>query len=370
MVGRPGHQPERARCAVAVALRCTTRPCPSGHLVEGIPFVRKSVVVPALVALGTCLSTVAPAAGAPASAAQTVRAVFIGDSYTANFGVGPARRLPLLCFRADENYPAKTVKALAAEGVTLDVQADVSCGGAEIHHVWEPQKLATGPVTPQKNALRADTQLVVGSLGGNTAGFAPIMKQCSERLRGPEGQLLSVEPVDPGSPAAACHEFFQDGAGADWLEDRFETVRQHLRRMFAEIGQAAPQADVVLVGYPRIVPEDVSACLAPIPGGTEKPLADITPDALKFLDTEVQRPLNDIMKSEAQAADAAFTDIYAQSGAHTACSGAQRGVGAMLERSEVSLLLRRLPWFVHPNRTGRDLQATLVAQTVKQITAD
>ncbi|GAA2327318.1 hypothetical protein GCM10010246_06410 [Streptomyces cuspidosporus] len=43
--------------------------------------------------------------------------------------------------------------------------------------------------------------------------------------------------------------------------------------MFSEIHEAAPGADTVLVGYPRIVPEDTSACLEPIPGGTEKPLA-------------------------------------------------------------------------------------------------
>ncbi|WP_346172943.1 hypothetical protein [Streptomyces cuspidosporus] len=27
-----------------------------------------------------------------------------------------------------------------------------------------------------------------------------------------------------------------------------------------------------------------------------------------------------------------------------------------------------LPWYVHPNRTGRDLQAELVAETIKHIT--
>ncbi|MEU1662518.1 SGNH/GDSL hydrolase family protein [Streptomyces sparsogenes] len=333
--------------------------------------MRKSVVVSALVALGTCLSTAAPAASAPsvaAPSAEAVRTVFIGDSYTANFGIGPVGTTPALCFRATDNYPAVAVDELAQEGVPLDVQADVSCGGAQIHHVWEPQDLLQGAAEPQKNALRPDTQLVVGSLGGNTVGFARIMKQCSERLRGSEGTLLPADPVDEDSPASGCSDFFQNGAGADWLDERFLTVERDLRRMLSEIHEAAPGADTVLVGYPRIVPEDTSACLEPIPGGTEKPLADIEEDALKFLDKEVQEPLNDLMEREAQAAGASFVDIYHQTGTHTACGGEQRGVGAMLERSEVRFLGLPLPWYVHPNRTGRDLQAELVAETIKQIT--
>ncbi|MGY0056674.1 SGNH/GDSL hydrolase family protein [Streptomyces sp. LZ34] len=317
------------------------------------------------------MSAATPAAGAPTAAApsaEAVRTVFIGDSYTANFGIGPVGTTPALCFRANDNYPAVAVGELAEEGVPLDVQADVSCGSAQIHHVWESQDLLQGTVVPQKNALRPDTQLVVGSLGGNTVGFARIMKQCSERLRGSDGVLLPADPVDEDSPASACREFFQHGAGADWLDERFLTAERDLRRMFREIRETASGADTVLVGYPRIVPEDTSACLEPIPGGTEKPLADINEDALTFLDKEVQAPLNDLMEHEAQAAGASFVDVYHQTGAHTACGGEQRGVGAMLEKSEVSLLGLRLPWFVHPNRTGRDLQAGLVAETIKKIT--
>ncbi|MFF9507421.1 SGNH/GDSL hydrolase family protein [Streptomyces sp. NPDC014724] len=327
--------------------------------------MRKSVIVAAFVALGTCLSAVAPAAGAPA---EPVRTVFIGDSYTANFGIAPTHHSAPWCFRALDSYPAVAVDELAEEGVDVDVQADVSCGGAEIRHVWEPQQLVDGTsAEPQRNALRADTQLVVGSLGGNTVGFAPIMKQCSDRLRGFEGVLLPAAPVDEDSPAADCAEFFEHGDGATWLKERFATVEKDLRRMFKEIHEASPHAKTVLVGYPRIVPEDTARCLNAVPGGTEKPLADIKQDALKFLDRKVQEPLNDLMDREAQAAGVTFADIYHQSGAHTACDGYRRGIGAMLEPSEVDALGMRLPWYVHPNRTGRDLQALVVAETITNV---
>ncbi|MFE6976001.1 SGNH/GDSL hydrolase family protein [Streptomyces sp. NPDC057682] len=329
--------------------------------------MRKSVIVAVCAALGTGVSAMTPAAGTPAASAPAVRTVFIGDSYTANFGIAPTTA-PSGCFRAVDNYPAVATGLLAAEGVPLDVQADVSCGAAEIHHVWTPQELLGDAVAePQKEALRPDTQLVVGSLGGNTVGFAPMMKQCSRQLRGLAGALLPVQPVDRNSPASECADFFENGDGAAWLRDRFTTVRTDLRRMFAEIRAQSPDATTVLVGYPRIIPEDTTKCLAAIPGGFRKPLADINQEALKFLDKEVQKPLNDLMDSEARAAGAAFVDIYDHSGTHTACDGEQRGIGAMLELSEAKLGLARLPWFVHPNRTGRDLQADLVARAVEEL---
>ncbi len=45
-----------------------------------------------------------------------------------------------------------------------------------------------------------------------------------------------------------------------------------------------PDAKPVLVGYPRLVPEDTNKCLTPAPGQTEPPLADIPQDAMPVLD--------------------------------------------------------------------------------------
>ncbi|WP_393059699.1 SGNH/GDSL hydrolase family protein [Streptomyces sp. LN549] len=330
--------------------------------------MRKTSVA-ALVTLGLCVSAAVPAAvAAPAAApaAAPVPTVFIGDSYTANFGISPAGT-PATCFRATENYPAKAAEQLASAGTPLDVQADVSCGAAQIHHVWRPQPLppfGLESVPAQITALKPDTKLVVGSMGGNTLGFANIMKQCSERLRGNEGLLLPAEPVDASQPASECATFFKGEEGADWLNHQFGTVFGDLHHMIDEIKQESPDARIVLVGYPRIVPADTTKCLSNIPGGTEKPLADIEQDALKFLDTGVQKPLNDLMKEVAEDAGAAYTDLYSQTGSNTACDGARRGIGAMLETSEAEFSGIKLPWYVHPNRTGRDIQAAAVADTI------
>ncbi|MCX5399115.1 SGNH/GDSL hydrolase family protein [Streptomyces sp. NBC_00102] len=328
------------------------------------------VVAPAALPVVVPASPVVAPAALPVvvPAAAPVETVFIGDSSTANFGIAPTRG-PAECLRSAENYPVKVVERLASAGVRLDVRADVSCGGARIRDVWEAQSFSpsgAAGVAPQESAVGPDTGLVVGSLGGNTAGVASILKQCSQRLRGDEGLLMPADPVDASSPPSECAAFFGNGrAGQEWLAARMAAVRQDLGRMFDRIGAQAPNARVVLVGYPRLVPADTARCLAEVPGGSEKPFADIGQDALEFLDAGVQRPLDALMREAAEEAGATYVDLYASTGSTTGCDGARRGIGALLEGSEVRFGDRELPWYVHPNRTGRDLQAAGVAEAIE-----
>ncbi|MEV4937841.1 SGNH/GDSL hydrolase family protein [Streptomyces zaomyceticus] len=328
----------------------------------------------AAVALGSCLALAGPATIAGAAPADPVPTVFFGDSYTANYGIAPFHQDDpnrFFCFRAKENYPTVATRRLADKGVTLDVQSDVSCGGAVVRHFWEEQETFPGTdlkVPAQQDALKADTQLVVGSMGGNTLGFTRILKQCSAKLRAPENALLPGTPVDEDEPAAKCAEFFGSGDGKQWLDDRFEQVGWELEELLDRMAYFSPDAKRVLVGYPRLVPEDIDKCLTAAPGQTELPLADIPQDALPFLD-QIQKRLDDVTKKAvADAEDGAeFVDLYAVTGGNTACDGADRGIGGLLEPSQVSVLDTTLPWYAHPNEKGRDLQAQQVADKVEGI---
>ncbi|MFF2523576.1 SGNH/GDSL hydrolase family protein [Streptomyces liangshanensis] len=334
------------------------------------PVVRR--LTAAAVALGSCLALAGPATIAGAAPADPVPTVFFGDSYTANYGIAPANHEGsgrFFCFQAKENYPAVATRRLADAGVTLDVQADVSCGGALAHHFWEKQELpfGLGELPPQQEALKPDTQLAVGSMGGNTVGFNRILKQCSDKLRGEEGALLPGTPVDEDVPAAKCGEFFTSGDGKGWLDDRVERVGWDLEELLERLAYFSPDAKRVLVGYPRLVPADTSKCLTPAPGQEELPLADIPQDALPVLD-RVQKRLDDAMKKAVADIDggADFVDLYANTGGNTACDGADRGIGGLLEPSLLDLG-QKLPWYLHPNEKGRDVQAEQVADKVGQL---
>ncbi|MFE7584535.1 SGNH/GDSL hydrolase family protein [Streptomyces gardneri] len=325
----------------------------------------------AAVALGSCLALAGPATSAGAAPADPVPTVFFGDSYTSNYGIAPLNHegeARYFCFQAKENYPAVATRRLKDKGVTLDVQSDVSCGGALAHHFWEKQELPfnLGDLPPQQDALKPDTQLAVGSMGGNTVGFNRILKQCSDKLRGEEGILLPGTPVDEDTPAAKCREFFESGDGKEWLDDRFEQVGWNLEELLERIQYFAPAAKPVLVGYPRLVPADTTKCLTAAPGQTELPFADIPQDALPVLDG-IQKRLDDVIKKAAADAGADFVDLYAATGANTACDGADRGIGGLLETSQVELLGTKLPWYAHPNEKGRDLQARHVADKAGEV---
>ncbi|MGW4869608.1 SGNH/GDSL hydrolase family protein [Streptomyces chartreusis] len=221
-------------------------------------------------------------------------------------------------------------------------------------------------VPPQQDALKYDTQLAVGSMGGNTLGFNRILKQCSDELR--NHPLLPGEPVNGDEPAAKCGEFFESGDGKQWLDEQFEQVGFDLGELLERIGYFAPDAKRVLVGYPRLVPEDTTKCLTPAPGQTELPFADIPQDALPVLD-QIQKRLNDAMQKAAADVEggADFVDLYAQTGGNTACDGTDRGIGGLLEDSQVELLGTKIPWYAHPNEKGRDIQAEQVADTIEEI---
>ncbi|MFB7411433.1 hypothetical protein ACFCZ2_30065 [Streptomyces sp. NPDC056202] len=76
---------------------------------------------------------------------------------------------------------------------------------------------------------------------------------------------------------------------------RPERVGVELEELLDRIGYFAPDAKRVLVGYPRLVPEDTTKCQTAAPGQTQLPLADIPQDALPVLD-QIQKRLNDTMK--------------------------------------------------------------------------
>ncbi|MFF2073389.1 SGNH/GDSL hydrolase family protein [Kitasatospora sp. NPDC058162] len=220
-------------------------------------------------------------------------------------------------------------------------------------------------VPPQQDALNGGTKLVVGSMGGNTLGFTSILKQCSDKLR-TKGSLMPGEPVDGDQPAATCREYFESGDGKQWLDQRFEQVGWDLEEMFDRIAYFAPDAKPALVGYPRLVPADTTKCQTPAPGQTELPFADIPQDALPFLD-QVQKRLDDVMRKSAVDADAGFADLYPHTGSNTACDGANRGIGGLLEPSQLKFGDTTLPWYAHPNDKGRDTQARLVAAKIEQV---
>ncbi|MDQ3466096.1 MAG: SGNH/GDSL hydrolase family protein [Actinomycetota bacterium] len=252
----------------------------------------------ALSVAASCTATVpelAPSPARPRTPAPPPPAyshyVALGDSFTAGPGI-PRQVGAEGCGRSGRNYPS-----LLAERLDVESFTDVSCNGADTTHLRGAQRTGDGRVVPQLGALTRNTDLVTLGIGGND--FAVF------------GQLVTLCPLVRGAdPAGApCRAFFgQDGADA--LLDSVPRLRDRLVRALSQIMRRAPGADVVLVGYPRIVPVR-GTC----PG--QLPFAERD---YRYAD-RVERALNATLRRAAQSQGAVYVDTFGPSRGHDVCAG-------------------------------------------------
>jgi lysophospholipase L1-like esterase len=207
--------------------------------------------------------------------------VALGDSFTAAPGVLPAvKGTP--CQRSTRNYPRLLAERL---GVRL---TDVSCVGADTSHLTRPQRLGGRRVRPQLAALRDSTDLVTVGLGGNDLGlFARLVLGC-------------LREESAGSP---CDE----PGGAAFRADLAE-IETRVTGAIDRVQAAAPEAVVVVVGYPQLVPERGVCQLLPM-------------DAARYpVMRAVNAGLSAAVARAATAAGATYVDVLAASEGHDVCS--------------------------------------------------
>jgi lysophospholipase L1-like esterase len=148
----------------------------------------------------------------PAAAAGPVYAA-LGDSYSSGVGTGNYTSESGSCRRSNQGYPALWASQHAASSFTF-----VACSGAK-----------TGDVlNNQLGGLSAATTLVTITIGGNDAGFTTVLTNC---ILGSDSGCKSA--VD------SAKAFAQN------------TLPGLLNNVYNQISAHAPNARVVVLGYPR-----------------------------------------------------------------------------------------------------------------------
>ncbi|MGW1372845.1 SGNH/GDSL hydrolase family protein [Streptomyces sp. NPDC002446] len=324
----------------------------------------------ALAVVGAALP---PAAAAPAPAVDRPQYVAMGDSYSAGVFVRPWNDTYADndgCGRSGRNYPHQVAARL---GYDL---TDVTCGAAEVvDGILEPQpsEKVLGPPTipppggwdalaPQIDALSRDTDYVTVSIGGNSLGFGPIMTQCLK--------LGLFAPLQQ-----PCTDYYTgDGAGAAWLEDRFDQLDADFGRMMARIRATARHAKIAVVGYPAVV-ADPSGCRY----GHWNQLGTIAKRDMPWVDGLEQR-LNGLLEKQARDHGTDYVDTYSTSVDHGVCESVDTkwmyGIkddltGDGEQTDPPTDLCRAVPGrgeactFVHPNARGLDNQAREVLKALR-----
>jgi lysophospholipase L1-like esterase len=216
--------------------------------------------------------------------------VALGDSYTAGPLI-PDVDAAAGCFRSTHNYPA-----LLAAQLQISLFVDVSCSGADTTNMTSPQTTPLGVVPAQLDALSPGTDLVTVSIGGND--FSVF------------GQLVTVCPAvraeDPDG--APCRRHFHTDSG-DVLREDLRQTRGLVDAVVTEIGSRSPEARIIVIGYPRLVP----------PHGT-------CPDILPFADGDfayvdgIEHMLNGTLRHAAHSHHVQYINVYRASYGHDACS--------------------------------------------------
>lgn len=190
----------------------------------------------------------APVAAAPGPPVGEIRVVSIGDSFMAGNGAtnyyegqgpgfpdsggprvpGPGRN----CYQSYSSYPWQYVQMLEDAGLPAAIW-HAACGGA-----WTNDLLPQWQTVPEE--WRSSAGLVLISAGGNDAGFGDLVAHC----------LLSL----PGGD-----ECDQDLAEA---EAAIDGIVERLRGAAGQIADDAPQAQIVLVGYPLLASPAKQRCLS------------------------------------------------------------------------------------------------------------
>lgn len=272
-----------------------------------------AVAVVATAILGLALA--AQAAAAP------LRYVALGDSYSAASGVLPPDLLaPPQCLRSVRNYPHVIARTTGAQ------LTDVTCGAAETNDFFEPQYFG---VAPQLNAVKADTELVTMTIGGNDSGvFINAILSC-----GSAGLLT----LGQGSPC-------KDRYGSSFEDTIRTTTYPALVEALGAVRDKAPDARVAILGYSWIMP--------PTGGCFDKmPVAEGDVPYLRG----IQATLNDAVRRAAAATGATYVNLNKVSEGHDACQPiGVRWVEPVLQGTNAVI--------VHPNALG---EYGMAAQAMK-----
>ena len=266
---------------------------------------------------------------APGQTEPVVEYVALGDSYASGEGVDPYTsdtKKRFGCHRSTRAYS----ELVRATGVTLRrrsfacsgaVTANVGLLGSDGSITGKIQRTSEGAIQLDR-LTEADWRqvgLVTITIGGNDARFEPVLAECT---------------------VVACER----GRRAERIERRVTNLLpSFLARTYAAIARRAPQATVVVVGYPRLFPGP----------GQAQPLcfANKLPRVRQLFLNRVSSQLRDVIARRTRRAGFFFLDVAPTFAGHEPCGPKDDwifGLSRGLDRGVVSVKS------YHPNRDGQE----------------
>ncbi|MGW6202356.1 SGNH/GDSL hydrolase family protein [Streptomyces sp. NPDC055089] len=269
-------------------------------------------------AIGLVLAAATLTPSGSAGAADSYEWAALGDSYTAGVFVGEP--LPALgdasrdgCDRTSDAYPGLVERELAEFPPGRPVLlTNVSCGNATINDIARTRQSPISPVQPPADGWSAvDTQIeraklgdqtdvITIGVGGNSLPFGGMLLTC----------------LTQGGIGQSCRDHYTNPPeGEESIDEKLARVQDEYIEMLAHVHQAAPNAKVITVGYPAVLPDNASDC-------NRLSLSELGPIAhsdINWLRDDVLKQLNGTIKRVTEFFGDRYADVYASSVGHDAC---------------------------------------------------
>jgi lysophospholipase L1-like esterase len=241
--------------------------------------------------------------------------VALGSSFAAGIGLGPREPgSPLVCMRSTGGYPQRLARM---SGLSL---VDMTCSGSTTEHILRGGQLFLGP---QIAAIGPATRWVTVTSGGNDVGYIGDLVLAGSGA----GRLLARLGKKGPKPLA---------------ERDFGRVEANLAEIVAEVRRRAPDAKVVIVSYPPVLPPRGTCAML----GVDAKTADLSRD--------VASRLRRVTQDAAEGSGALFVDMATLGAGHDACSDTPWINGAR----------PRTGTPFHPNAAGANATAAAVFEVV------
>jgi lysophospholipase L1-like esterase len=230
----------------------------------------RSSRIPAIgvAALALGIAAAIAATGPAAKAASSVNYVALGDSYSSGVGAGGESGS---CDQSPNAFGARWAAANAPASFTFAACADATTSSV---------------ISGQLSSLSASTTLVSITIGGNDVGFSSIMETCV---------------LDSTSACERAVSRAEQYAST--------TLPGNLSTLFTDIKTDAPNARVIVVGYPDFYDLSVPICI-----GLSAADHQALDNGVNDLDTVIQ--------IAAGNAGFLFADVRSQFTGHELCDGA------------------------------------------------
>lgn len=302
------------------------------------------------IALITSVSAVFSSGAAMASPVPTVIIADAGDSFTSGPGTGISAEDRSVyvngsgsngnqCYQSSRGFPQRIVDRLKANNPgTQYFLTHTACAGATTDNVLNAhQRVVNGQtvaVPAQVDQIPVNANYVVLTIGGNDIGFVDMVS-CIVNV---EGLLNPYPECTEASPAIQR------------VRAAMQTVRAKITAAIAAIQTRAPQAQVLIGGYPQIVPTEAALATGCFPW--------LSPGE-RVLANALELELNGHVAAAAEARGAVYVKQYkALPYRTTACSvGVNRQInGVVIAAPEAAF---------HPNNQGAHASSVLFGQAIQ-----